>query len=363
MPILSRAARRRFLVASSVVASAAALLPAVAAADAADATNSRSEPAVTAAAWAAGRAEHGADVTQRQALAAYWTPARMRAARPAEPARASGEPTVAGAASTSARPTPRPAATRRKPFSVPPARGRKLGRQFTRSLYNPNLNPGTPTAYTNGKVFFTLNGVNKVCSAAIVNSEGADTVWTAGHCVHGGGSLGWATNWVFVPAYDDDLANPAPYGVWSASYLVSRTAWIQSSYAGEDMGVAIMNTNFGGWHIVHYFGGHGFRANLSKYQRVYAFGYPSSTPYDGGNLWGCSSDVMPTWDYGTISSDRLRSGCDFTYGASGGPWLLYYNGSWGYLNGITSAGYPNVYTNSPYFGANAQSLYDSTRYL
>ena len=76
---------------------------------------------------------------------------------------------------------------------------------------------------------------------------------------------------------------------------------------------------------------------VAKYQRVYAFGYPAAAPYDGGNLWGCSSDVMPTWDYGTISSDRLRSGCDFTFGASGGPWLLYYNGSWGYLNGVTSA--------------------------
>src|SRR5256885_21258 len=50
------------------------------------------------------------------------------------------------------------------------------------SAYNPNLNYWTPTAYTNGKVFFNMNGGSYQCSAAIVNTEGKDTVWTAGHC-------------------------------------------------------------------------------------------------------------------------------------------------------------------------------------
>ena len=55
---------------------------------------------------------------------------------------------------------------------------------------------------------------------------GKDTVWTAGHCVNAGQTNGaWATNWTFVPAYDDDLANPRPWGTWSASQLWTKTAW------------------------------------------------------------------------------------------------------------------------------------------
>ena len=72
--------------------------------------------------------------------------------------------------------------------SMPPATGElaKTKPKAAASAYNPNLNYWTPTAYTNGKVFFNMGGGSFVCSATIVNTEGHDTVWTAGHCVHGG---------------------------------------------------------------------------------------------------------------------------------------------------------------------------------
>ena len=111
------------------------------------------------------------------------------------------------------------------------------------AAFNPNLSSNHLTARTNGKVFFTLNGANFQCSGTVVNSEGKDTVWTAGHCVNAGQTNGaWATNWTFVPAYDDDLANPRPYGTWSARQLWTKTAWKNSADFAEDMGVAIMNT-------------------------------------------------------------------------------------------------------------------------
>ena len=110
-------------------------------------------------------------------------------------------------------------------MTVAPATGElaKAKPKAAASAWNPNLNYWTPTAYTNGKVFFNMGGGSFACSAAIVNTEGRDTVWTAGHCVHGGSGGQWATNWQFVPAYDDDLANPAPYGTWTAASCGAAT--------------------------------------------------------------------------------------------------------------------------------------------
>ncbi len=154
-----------------------------------------------------------------------------------------------------------------------------------------------------------------------------------------------------MPAYDDDLANPAPYGTWTAAQLWSRTAWINNSDFAEDMGVAIMNTR-NGWHIVDYFGGHGFRVNIGKNVWEDTFGYPAEWPFDGGNLFRCWGTSSPEWQVLWITSETIKIPCDMTRGESGGPWLHGYDGNWGYLNGINSridriAG-PTV-TFSPYF--------------
>ena len=270
------------------------------------------------------------------------------------------------AATASAARTARRTTTRRgKRFEVPPVAG-KLRLKARLAATNPNLNYWSPTAYTTGKVFFTQFGRPKECSAAIINSEGADTVWTAGHCLHSGGGYGvWSTNVSFVPAYDDDLANPRPYGTWWARTLYSRNAWINNKYEGEDLGVMIMHPSSAGTHIVNYFGGHGFQANLPKYTTETAFGYPAEAPFDGGNLFRCASNVQPLWDYGTFSSDVIWMPCDMNGGASGGPWLWAYNGNLGYLNGVNSLGNQvgASIMASPYFGNNALSLYNATRYL
>ena len=109
------------------------------------------------------------------------------------------------------------------------------------AAYNPNLPYYVPTAYTAGKVFFVKSGQAYVCSGTIVNSEGRDSVWTAGHCVHDGGSGGqYHRNWVFVPSYSYGWA---PYGVWSARLLFSTAGWINNRDFASDMAVAIMNPN------------------------------------------------------------------------------------------------------------------------
>lgn len=386
MSICTRRSWRAAAVVATIVAAVtlpaagASAAPAQAAADTTG--NARGTSQVSATAQAAGRAAFGADATKSEALAAYWTPARMRAAVPADQ-----NPQVRAAAKTYAATIERqqqagvkPASNDGPQRSAPGKVGRlgaltTTGRATTQALaggaiaagfvYNPNFAYNTPAAYTQGKVFFSMGGVGYVCSASIVNSEGADQVWTAGHCVHGGQGGAWATNWTFVPAYDDDLANPAPYGYWSASYLTSRTAWINSSDFSQDFGVAVMNT-LNGWHIVNYFGGQGITVNKGKSGTFeYAFGYTSYGGYDGGNVLGCYGSTSPEWDLLITWSQTVQIPCGLNRGASGGPWWTSWNGSWGYLNGVNSRvdsyASPTV-VRTGYFDDDAWSLWTYNRY-
>ncbi len=367
----------RLLALGAVVATAAAL--AVGSAGSAQAAKpgargdvSSATASISAEAKAAGVAKHGAKATDAQALEAYWTPERMRAAKPAEE-----DSTLEASATAYVQKQVADQKAGRKPVtndgpvrSVEGASSKVFGPAATAggvaAAYNPNLPYYVPTAYTAGKVFFSKPDGNYVCSGTIINSEGKDTVWTAGHCVHGGSGGTWHTNWTFVPAYDDDLANPRPYGTWSANQLWSRTAWTNSSDFSQDMGVAIMNTNWG-WHIVDYFGGQGLTTNRGK-SGVWenAFGYPAEWPFDGGNLMQCWGSTSPEWDAWFFWSQTVKIPCDMTRGSSGGGWLYGYNGDWGQLNGVNSRidriSGPTIML-SPYFDDDAWSLFNSTRWL
>lgn len=333
---------------------------------------SSAKPALSAEAKAAGAAKFGPAATESQTLEAYWTPERMRAAKPAE-----DDTALASAATAYVQKQQADQKAGRKPVtndgpvrSADGVASKVFGSASTAggfaAAYNPNLPYYVPTAYTAGKVFFSKPDGNYVCSGTIVNSEGKDTVWTAGHCVHGGSGGTWHTNWTFVPAYDDDLANPRPYGTWSANQLWSKSAWTGSSDFSQDMGVAIMNTNWG-WHIVDYFGGQGLTTNRGK-SGVWenAFGYPAESPFDGGNLMQCWGSTSPEWDAWFVWSQTVKIPCDMTRGSSGGGWLYGYNGNWGQLNGVNSridriVG-PTIML-SPYFDDDAWGLFNSTRYL
>ena len=93
-----------------------------------------------------------------------------------------------------------------------------------------------PTS-TNGKVFFTDDGLNYVCSGTALLSGNKSTVWTAGHCVHDGAS-NFHTNWTFVPAYAD---GSRPYGTWTARTLLTTSGWATSGDFSFDNGAAVVN--------------------------------------------------------------------------------------------------------------------------
>ena len=87
-----RARRITGLAAVALIACATAIVPSAASAKtraraAQDSTGSvSSTPTLSSAAIAAGRAQFGANATTQQVLQAYWTPDRMRAAKPVDSA-------------------------------------------------------------------------------------------------------------------------------------------------------------------------------------------------------------------------------------------------------------------------------------
>ncbi|HEY0501256.1 MAG TPA: hypothetical protein VGD48_36310 [Kutzneria sp.] len=294
---------------------------------------------------------HGSGVdAQEQALAAYWTPDRMRTARPeseipavqdrhgSAPAAQSGPAGPSGQVAAAA-PKAEPKAVSGAPDVAPQA-------------YYPNYPVGHPVARTYGKVFFTSFGLNYVCSATVVNTEGKSEVWTAGHCVSDGQA--WNSNWTFVPNY---ASGAAPYGYWYAYQLWTTTAWFNNNNDfANDVGSAVLyRTN--GWRITDYLGGQGIAWNYPIGQYVYAFGYPQAAPFNGCCLVG---ENGPTYNGGggTIYMVNYMTG-----GSSGGAWLMSFDGNWGYINGHNDFKYNNLpqYMYSPYYGNQVLSLYNTVR--
>jgi hypothetical protein len=303
----------------------------------------------------------------------YWTRDRMLSARSANvgivrpgPRTPAGPPAPSGPAGRVGGAAPSQALTggvqhltRSARAGVAPRSG-PIGSPWTGNFY-------LPPATTTGKVFFTTTGngrtENWVCSGSTVNSNGKDVVFTAGHCVYG--SLGgevpgerWHTNWVFVPDY---WYGYAPYGVWTAKNLATLTNYYVYQDEGDDIGAAVMNTNTYGQHIVNVVGGQGLAWNWPASEYVYDFGYPAAPPFNGLSLQYCNGYEFG-WPY---VSSTMGLNCNFTGGSSGGPWLAFFGGEFGYVNGVNDFGYTSLpgYIFSAYFGTNADNLYNAVANL
>jgi V8-like Glu-specific endopeptidase len=229
----------------------------------------------------------------RAEVVAYWTAARMRNAKPRELAKGNT------------------------------ARG-KVTYPFTR--YEPSPYPAM-----HGKVFFTDNGVNYVCSGTALNSNNKSVVWTAGHCVNEGPG-DYFTNWAFVPAYKDGAR---PYGTWAAKTLLTTGSWRQSGDFGHDEGAAVVSANANGAALTTVVGGRGIAFDQPYELSYLAHGYPAAAPFTGGRMYICDSP------YGrrdtSANPPTIGIGCDMNGGSSGGGWVVGGN-----VVSVTSYGYGNL---------------------
>jgi V8-like Glu-specific endopeptidase len=271
-----------------------------------------------------------AQTESQAALESYWTPERMKSAKPGNTINSQGwggqGRSIMPKAGAEALAAPEPKAA-------------------------PVKRAGSPAPVSHiGKVFFTLGGQNYVCSANAVQSTNQSTVATAGHCTYDL-SAGWASKFVFVPAYNN---GSAPYGMWSATSLHSTSEWVSRndiSYDGAFAVVAPLN----GRTLSATVGASKIGFNLARGLTYSAYGYPAASPFNGETLKSC---------YGTASRDRIGGTqsqgipCDMTGGSSGGPWFIG-SGSGGTQNSVNSFGY-NIQKNvmyGPYFGSSIQTAY------
>ena len=248
----------------------------------------------------------------RDEVVAYWTAERMREATPVARARGGGK-------------------------------GQKGAYPFTRyepTTYNP----------AHGKVFFTDNGVNYVCSGTALTSGNESVVWTAGHCVNEGPGA-YYTNWAFVPAYKDGAR---PYGTWAARTLLTTGSWRQGGDFGHDEGAAVVSNNAAGQSLTDVVGSRGIAFNRPAEQTYLAHGYPAASPFSGGRMFICQA-ALGLRDINS-SPPTLGIGCDMTGGSSGGGWVVGND-----VLSVTSYGYGNLRNVlfGPYQDEIAQQLYTS----
>jgi V8-like Glu-specific endopeptidase len=207
---------------------------------------------------------------------------------------------------------------------------------------------------TEGRVFFTYTGRTASCSGTAVTSGNESTVITAGHCVKLDGAF--HTNWVFVPAYNN---GSTPYGTWTAKKTYATPQWVASEDINYDVGAAVVNP-LNGQNLTDVVGGQGIAFNQARGQNMYAFGYPAASPYDGSRLIYCSGST-----FNALISDGIGMTCDMTGGSSGGGWFLQFSESTGagIVNSVNSykINFIPTWMFGPYFGADAQNLYNTAQ--
>jgi hypothetical protein len=291
---------------------------------------------------------------ERARTLAYWTPARMRAAKPRDfvvdagrfvPARSHAKP------------------ERRKPGG---------GGVVTGASW-PN---GKGEIYTaSGRVLFTLGGIDYICSGSVVTDarSGYSIVLTAGHCAYdetaGGTQSGFATNWLYIPEFD---SNPTytcaitTYGCWTASALVVNRGFataggFNTQATTYDWAFAVVGPGGkSGTASLEALGSFALStSSVANGTQVGAFGYPAAGKYHGNDLTYCSGGVGRD----VLNANKTyRLDCDMTGGSSGGPWLAPFDGSGdhGSLSSVNSYGYSGIRgMYGPVFNSNTAATFNS----
>lgn len=236
-----------------------------------------------------------------------------------------------------------------------------------------------------GKVLFALDGSYYVCSASVVvdpdgTSDADSLVLTAGHCAHDQTTDGFATNWVFIPAYDEA---PAPlttnesfcpdtkYGCWTASALTVHDGFVSAGGFNDQAVIydfAVATVGSGGHDglddLEATVGAQGIDYVDIEASTTYAFGYPAAQKYKGNDLVYCAGPVGTDPNTGGTT---YRIECDMTGGSSGGPWLTPFADSpntadhgTGTLSSLNSYGYrgdSGMY--GPRFNEDTEAVYNA----
>jgi hypothetical protein len=301
-------------------------------------------PCLTIAALAATPAGAGVWVAPQSAdeAGAFWTPQRMREAKPLEVKRPHARATVGRVAAGG------------RPHRIPPQAPRL---SLEASGFEAVADPTAPEYRVNGAIFlsFGIFGYAR-CSGTAVHSRNRSVVFTAAHCINSGRSDIWFTGrWVFVPAF---RYGQRPFGVFPARWIDTTKQWRRSGSENYDVGAAVVGRNGKGETLSEAVGGAGIAWNLKAQQTFDVHGYPAEEPFDGETQRICHGTPFIGHDPDSFLIPgplNLAVACGVTGGASGGGWTIDGNT----LNSVTNYGYPD--DASPdygaYFGKEVARLY------
>jgi hypothetical protein len=248
----------------------------------------------------------GADAAR---VARYWTPERMRAARPLD--------LVVG-----------PGGGAR--LRVGPAAPLGAGASF-RAVPAPDAPPSS----FNGRIFVRRGKLSGYCSGTAIDSPTRQLVLTAGHCINSGREDGepsiWSDYLQFVPAYGAGLA---PFGAFVArrSKIYAPRQWTKHGNPDFDLGAFLTLPNEAGLNLADAVGGGAtILADLSRHQTFSTFGYPGRAT----RMQGCTSPYVgdDLLSYPLPGPPTLGIRCRWAPGASGGGWLI---GDGTQINGVNA---------------------------
>jgi hypothetical protein len=283
--------------------------------------------AAPAGALAAPHPAPGVAVRQAARVARYWTPARMRAARPLDltVGRDGNSRIRAGSA------------------AEPGASASFLGIST----------PEVPPFSVEGRVFLRRGDLQGYCSGTAIDSPTRQLVLTAGHCVNSGREDGrpsvYSNYLEFVPAY---TGGTAPFGSFVARRGTIRAPrqWIAQGNPDFDLGAFLTHRNAAGVNVADAVGGGAkIVTDLSRQQTFQTFGYPGTSRY----MKGCTSPYLgdDLLSNSLPGPPTMAIRCRWAPGASGGGWLIDGGTEIDGLSTYLHLGESSRRTYGPYFSA------------
>lgn len=278
-------------------------------------------------------------------VADYWKPDKLQKADSYSPATpgAAAAPASSSAGASAGPPAPAAAAVAK--------------RTSTAQVAAPAMPRKGRAASTMGKVFFRFGDKEFWCSASAVAAGNHSVVATAGHCVYDPRQAKAAEFWIFVP--NSGANGETPEGIYVGSSISMHEDWAGKGDYDYDYAFVTVHRGFtwvpknGGYdmkdvgRLQDNVGGLGLELNKKPgTYTVIAWGYPAgaqpdgSRPYNGTKLRWCREGptrwtVAPSLD---LQRGVQLQSCDFSPGASGGPWVIGYDKDRriGSLNGVNS---------------------------
>ena len=174
---------------------------------------------------------------------------------------------------------------------------------------------GGAVARTAGRLFFTVDGERRTCSANVVASTNGDVIMTAAHCAFG-------SDYEFVPGYHHGAA---PFGRWRVEHVFApEVPALDADFAAmtleEHDGTSVQDV-VGGSAVA-------FTGTVTS-ERIAAFGYPRERTNAPDRPYGGEQLVHSEGPRIDAVLGRVGVASDMGSGVSGGPLFADFDPSTG----------------------------------